>query len=77
MKVNDQTGEVEDDTDDDFELIGRWFEAQFSGHCTLDYEHRIRRGDKVSRVQHASNPMLPVTGVACSACVKVLPHAAH
>jgi hypothetical protein len=78
MQYNRETGEVADDEfepEDEYELIGRYFEAQFPGHCTIDYEHLIRRGDKVSRVQHSTNPMLPVAGVCCQACFKVLPKA--
>lgn len=63
------------DDEDEFEIIGRVFDAQFPGHCTIDYDHRIKRGDRVARVQRIDNPMIPVTGVACSACVKVLSHA--
>lgn len=59
--------------DEKYEVIGRTFEAQYSGHCTVEYRHRIRRGDTVARVQKADNPMLPVPGVACSLCVKLLP----
>lgn len=59
--------------EEEFEVMGRIFEAQFSGHCTIDYDHKIRRGDRVARVQRVANPMLPVAGVACAMCVKVLP----
>lgn len=62
-------------TTEEYEVVGRAFDAQYSGRCTLDYDHQIRRGDLVARVRHADNPMLPVQGVACSACVKVLPRA--
>lgn len=59
--------------EDSFEVLGRPFDAQFPGRCTIDYDHNIRRGDLVARVQRADNPMLPVQGVACSACVRILP----
>lgn len=62
-----------DDDEPKFEVIGRAFDSQFTGRCTIEYDHRIRRGDLVARVQRADNPMLPVPGVACAACVKVLP----
>jgi hypothetical protein len=64
----------EPDLTDDFE-IEYIFEAQFRGHCTIDREHEYRRGQKVGRVRHASNPMLPIQGVACSNCIKIFPHA--
>lgn len=74
------TGAVEEkapvygNDEEEFEVLGRVFEAQFSGRCTIDYGHKIRRGDRVARVQRVANPMLPVAGVACAMCVKVLPH---
>lgn len=65
----DQVEEVE------FEIVGRAFPSQYHGVCTLDPDHRIRRGDKVARVQRSDNPMLPISGVACNMCVRILPHA--
>lgn len=73
--INHETGEIDDEADIEYELIGRWFHAQFPGHCAVDWEHLIRRGEKVQRVQRADNPMLPVQGVACPSCVKMLPRA--
>jgi hypothetical protein len=73
--IDHDTGEIDDAEDIEYELIGRWFNAAFSGHCALDWEHIIRRNDKVSRVQRADNPMLPVVGVVCPACRILLPHA--
>lgn len=61
------------DMEEEYEVLGRPFDSQFPGRCTIDYDHKIRRGDLVARVQRADNPMLPVTGVACGACVRVLP----
>lgn len=63
------------DDETEFEIIGRTFEAQYSGVCTINYDHKVRRGDRVARVQRADNPMLPITGVACASCTKILPHA--
>jgi len=59
--------------EEDYEVIGRVFEAQYSQSCTIDDEHRIRRGDRVAKVQRADNPMLPVPGVACKVCIKGMP----
>lgn len=58
-----------------YEAIGRRFESQFRGTCTLDYEHKIKRGDRVTRIQRADNPMLPISGVACANCTKLINHA--
>jgi len=60
---------------EEFEIVGHTFEAQFSGTCTIDRSHEIRRKDRVAKVQRADNPMLPVSGVACKNCVRLLPHA--
>lgn len=75
-KLGDEKAPVYgNDDESEFEIIGRVFEAQYSGVCTINYDHRVKRGDRVAKVQRADNPMLPVSGVACAACVKVLPHA--
>lgn len=60
-------------TEDDYERVGRRFEARYPGRCTIDMDHRVKVGDLVSRVQHPSNPMIAVPGVACSMCTKSLP----
>lgn len=57
---------------DRYEIVGRTFESQFSGRCTLDPEHKIKRGQRVARVQRKDNPMLPVGGVACRLCIDEL-----
>lgn len=56
-----------------YEVIGRSFEAKFPGHCAVVYPHKIKVGMMVARVRRADNPMLPVPGVACTVCVKLLP----
>lgn len=69
---DDDLGNV---NEDDYERISKIFPAMFPGQCTIDPDHRIKRGDKVSRVQHADNPMLTVSGVACASCTILLPRA--
>lgn len=64
-----------EDPEDVFEVIGRAFEAQYKGHCTINYDHTIKRGSRVARVQRQDNPMIPVGGVACSECIRILPKA--
>lgn len=59
----------------EYEILGKVFLSQFPGVCRVDPDHKIRRGDKVARVQYADNPMIPVTGVACSQCLILLPKA--
>jgi len=59
----------------EFELIGRRFQAVYGGVCTINFDHIVKRQDWVSKVQFSDNPMLPVSGVACAQCVRVLPHA--
>lgn len=60
--------------DHEYETIAR-FDAAYPGRCILNEDHKIRRGDKVSRVQMADNPMIPVSGVVCSVCTRTLPRA--
>lgn len=52
-----------------YEVVGRTFESQFHGRCTLDREHKIKRGDRVARIQRTDNPMLPISGVVCKNCL--------
>lgn len=59
----------------ELEIVGRPWSAAFPSRCTVDYEHKIRTGDQVARVRRADNPMLPVPGVACTLCLKMLPRA--
>lgn len=54
-------------------VITKVFRSGYSGYCTLDPEHRIKRNDLVGKLGRADNPMLPVTGVACKYCVKHIP----
>lgn len=51
-----------------YELVGGTFEARYPARCTLDYEHKIKRGDRVAKIQRKDNPMLPVPGIACKNC---------
>lgn len=59
----------------DFERSSPIFLSQFGGTCVLDRGHRIKKGDKVCKVQHADNPLVPVSGVACTTCTLDLPRA--
>ena len=61
-----------EDPEEQFEAIGPLMDAKFSGRCAIDWDHRIRRGDVVTRVAWADNPLLPVPGVACKNCTKFL-----
>ena len=54
----------------EYELDGKPFRSQYPGWCTINDLHRIKVNDRVCRVQRADNPMLPVSGVACAACVR-------
>lgn len=60
--------------DEMYEIVAV-FDAQFPSRCRVDYDHKIRVGDRVARLQRSDNPMLPVTGVACSKCYKIIPRA--
>lgn len=58
----------------DFEVTGT-FPAIYSGECTLDNRHRVKRGDRVGKVRDVANPLIPVPGVACESCIRGLPRA--
>lgn len=70
-------GELEDtdlNPESDYEIIAV-FDSMFTGTCVVDRNHIVRRGDRVSKLQHSTNPMIPVSGVACKACTIMLPNA--
>ncbi len=75
VRYGDLDPEMDDDEDVEYEVIGRAFEAKYKGHCTLNYDHKIKMGARVARVQRQDNPMIPVPGVACSECIRMLPKA--
>lgn len=58
--------------EEDYEVTAV-FEAQFPGHCAVNWDHRIKPGERVGRLQHSDNPMVPVRGVACKNCIRDLP----
>jgi hypothetical protein len=57
---------------DDYEITAI-FEAIYPGTCILNREHKVKRGDKVGRVRHGSNPLVPIGGVACKVCTQDYP----
>lgn len=60
--------------DHDYEIVSI-FPSQFGGVCNLEPAHRIRKGDRVSKIRRADNPMVPLSGVACSYCTLEFPRA--
>lgn len=60
--------------DHDYEIVAV-FPSQFGGYCNLEIAHRIRKGDRVSKIRRADNPMVPLPGVACSFCTLDIPRA--
>ena len=55
-----------------FEIVGRAFTASYRGNCTINYGHVIKRGNLVSKIQRKDNPFMPVSGVACTECTRIL-----
>ena len=51
------------------------FESQYSGTCILNWDHKIKRGARVARVGRTDNPFIPVSGLVCWSCAKMLPRA--
>lgn len=76
-KTTPQYGNLDPSQDPDFpyEVVGRAFESMYRGHCAIDYEHKIRIGEKVARVRRADNPLIAVGGVACKNCIREIPRA--
>lgn len=60
--------------DHEFEITSN-FPSQFAGYCTLNDTHRIRKGERVSKLRRADNPLISVPGVACSICSLDIPRA--
>lgn len=60
--------------DHEYEITSN-FPSQFGGYCTLNDSHRIRKGDRVSKLRLADNPLISVPGVACSLCSLDIPRA--
>lgn len=60
---------------DELETVGRPFRAMFRTRCRANDDHVIRPQEKVSKVQFAANPFIPISGVVCSRCWISLPAA--
>jgi hypothetical protein len=59
---------------DEYEVT-QTFLAVYIGQCTMDNQHPIRRNTRVGRVRMISNPLIPIPGVACADCVRLMPRA--
>lgn len=66
--------------DEDLELDHEYewtakFWSQYSGYCTLNPDHRFKKGELVAKIQKADNPFITITGVACKHCLLDIPKA--
>lgn len=68
--------QVEEEPYSEYEVTSV-FRSQFSGYCRVDPDHTIRRADLVGKLRLSDNPFIPVSGVCCKSCVKMLPRAAR
>lgn len=66
--------DVRERDSEEYEVMAT-FESMYRGSCTLDNRHDVKRGTRVGKIRLISNPLLPVPGVACAQCVKMLPRA--
>ena len=66
--------DVRERDSEDYEVTST-FESMYRGTCALDNRHDVKRGTRVGKIRLVSNPLLPVPGVACAQCVKILPRA--
>jgi hypothetical protein len=60
--------------DHEYEIVAN-FRSKFSGYCTLNDSHRIRKDERVSKIRRADNPLISIPGVACSVCSMDIPRA--
>jgi hypothetical protein len=60
--------------DHEYEIVAN-FPSQFTGWCTLNDSHKIRKGDRVSKLRRADNPLVGIPGVACPNCSLNIPRA--
>jgi len=60
------------DQDLEYEVVHTMISKE-SGVCCLNDSHRIRRGDKIGKLQRADNPFIPVAGWACRHCTVIYP----
>jgi len=60
--------------DHDYEIVSN-FPSQFTGYCNIEERHRIRKGERVSKLRRADNPLVIIPGVACSLCSMDFPRA--
>lgn len=60
---------------DEFEIVRGPFKTAYRGTCTIDRMHEMKPGELVAVVQRADNPMLPVPGVACYRCIRLMSRA--
>ncbi len=51
------------------------FIAARSGTCTLNNSHKVKSNTRVGKVRRIDNPLLPINGVVCPDCLKLLPRA--
>jgi hypothetical protein len=61
-----------EDISETFEIDGRTVETGFPGRCTLNYEHKIKRGERVAQIRRKDNPFIPISGVVCKRCIEEL-----
>lgn len=57
---------------DEFEITRGPFKTMYRGTCTVNRDHEVKPGDLVAVVQRADNPFLPVPGVACYRCIRLM-----
>ena len=62
------------DGENDYEVIAT-VDAQFDGTCCIDRDHKIKRKDRIGKVQLIENPFVVITGFACRHCTAVFPRA--
>lgn len=60
---------------EEFEILRGPFVTAYRQTCNVDQDHAIKPGEKVAVLQRVDNPMLPVSGVACHRCIRLMARA--
>lgn len=46
------------------------FVVSYPARCRINWDHRIKMGEKAGKLQYKKNPMIPIAGSACQSCMK-------
>lgn len=59
---------------DQVEVIATFIVA-YPATCAIDWDHKVKVGQRAGKLARKDNPMIPVPGSACQDCLTWLPKA--